>query len=365
MIEQRWSQVMQAPVPVVVLAAVDDRHGRHGLTRLAQVWADRLRAALAEPAMEHTAAVLASVPVVPLDEEGLLLRVQLADRVLAWAQAQSHAALADYVGPRSEVQDRERHLRLEVRIARGCSDDAAGGDIESARRLAGPCRVVRDLLEAGEISQRHVWPILNRTEGISDEVTVEAIDRIAGRLPRMASTGVGGSITRALAKVDSRAQAAKARAARAHNVGVTFRSLPDGLAQVTATHKVEEARLIMEIIDTTADRFLAHQGDCEPCAEAVPHEIGPARAAAHLAMVLKSDPDTAPDVAPLAAVPEPTAVHELTMVPEPAAVRSTAVKRRRGGTRRRRGETQVVMDFTTWLGLDDNPGMVTGLPIPR
>ena len=143
MIEQRWSQVMQAPVHVVVLAAVDDRHGRHGLTRLAQVWADRLRAALAEPATEHTAAVLASVPVVPLDEEGLLLRVQLADRVLAWAQAQSHAALADYVGPRSEVQDRERHLRLEVRIARGCSDDAAGGDIESARRLAGPCRVVK------------------------------------------------------------------------------------------------------------------------------------------------------------------------------------------------------------------------------
>ncbi len=80
MIEQRWSQVMQAPAPVVVLAAVDDRHGRHGLTRLAQVWADCLRAALAEPATEHTAAMLASVPVVPLDEEGLLLRVQLADR---------------------------------------------------------------------------------------------------------------------------------------------------------------------------------------------------------------------------------------------------------------------------------------------
>jgi len=59
------------------------------------VWSARLVAALAAPVTEHTAAVLASVPVGPLDEEGLLLRVRLADRVVAWAQAQVHIALAD------------------------------------------------------------------------------------------------------------------------------------------------------------------------------------------------------------------------------------------------------------------------------
>jgi hypothetical protein len=251
--------------------------------------------------------------------------------------------------------DRERHLRLEVRIARRSSDDAAGGDIDEARRLAGPCRAVRDLLESGEISHRHVWPVLNRTAGINDAVTAEAIDRIADRLPRMASTGVGGSITRALAKVDSRAQAMKARAARAHNVGVTYRSLPDGLAQVTATHKVEDARAIMEIIDTAADRFLIHQNACEPCAEAVPHEIGPARAAAHLAMVLHADFDTTPGATSGAASREDADVTTAGAAP-------SAKKPRRGS--RRRGETQVVMDFTTWLGLDDNPAMVAGHPIP-
>ncbi len=371
MIEQRWAETALTRVPVVVLATVD---ARHGLARLSQVWADRLRAALAGPVSEHTAVVLASVPVVPLDEEGLLLRVQLADRVLAWAQAQAHAALADYAGTPSADVNRERHLRLEVRIARRSSDDAAGCDIDEARRLAGPCLAVRDLLEAGEISARHVWPVLNRTAGIDDAVTVEAIARIADRLPRMASTGVGGSITRALAKVDSRAQAVKARAARAHNVGVTYRSLPDGLAQITATHKVEDARAIMEIIDTTADRFLTHQSGCQPCAEAVPHEIGPARAAAHLAMVLRADPDTTPvdpDTAPAGASVAPA--HAQGPVSGPADPTTTAAAlasvsvsagKRRRGTRRRRGETQVVMDFTTWLGLDDNPAMVAGHPIP-
>ena len=162
MIEQRWAETALTRVPVVVLATVD---ARHGLARLSQVWADRLRAALTEPVSEHTAVVLASVPVVPLDEEGLLLRVQLADRVLAWAQARAHAALADYAGAPSDDVNRERHLRLEVRIARRSSDDAAGCDIDEARRLAGPCLVVRDLLEAGEISARHVWPVLNRTAG--------------------------------------------------------------------------------------------------------------------------------------------------------------------------------------------------------
>ena len=359
MIEQRWAETAPTRVPVVVLAAVDTRHG---LARLSQVWADRLSAALAQPVTGHTAVVLASVPVVPLDEEGLLLRVQLADRVLAWAQAQAHVALADYAGAPSDDGNRERHLRLEVRIARRSSDDAAGSDIDEARRLAGPCLAVRDLLAAGEISQRHVWPVLHRTAGIDDAVTVEAIARIVDRLPRMASTGVGGSITRALAKVDSRAQAAKARAARTHNVGVTYRSLPDGLAQITATHKVEDARTIMEIIDTTADRFLAHQSSCEPCAEAVPHEIGPARATAHLAMVLRADPDQlAPTDAPDAPAHQQGSLTEPT---DPTTSAPASASKRRRGPRRRRGETQVVMDFTTWLGLDDNPAMVAGHPIP-
>ena len=372
MAEMMWRERPSLRESRVSLSVVDSPHT---LTRLSMVWSARLVVALAAPVTEHTAAVLVSVPVGPLDEEGLLLRVRLADRVVAWAQAQAHTALADYVGAHAVDRDRERHLRLEVRIARGCSDDAAGMDIDSARRLAGPCRVVRDLLGRGEISDRHVWPVLNRTLGIDDQVAQAALERIASRLPRMASTRVGGALTRALATIDPKVQARRARVARRHDVGVSFRSLPDGLAQVTATHRVEDARAIMEIVDTAADRFLDHQWSCRPCADAVPHEIGPARAAAHLAMVLRADDgtDAVVPIEPVRLVVASTVIdHEApastddgattTATTAPMVKQATAPKRRRRSSCR--GETQVVMDFTTWLGLDDNPGMVAGHPIP-
>jgi len=254
--------------------------------------------------------------------------------------------------------------------------------------------VVRDLLSRGEISDRHVWPVLNRTQGIDDQVAQAALERVAPRLPRMASTRVGGALSRALATIDPKVEAQRARVARRHDVGVSFRSLPAGLAQVTATHRVEDARALMEILDTAADRFLNHRGSCQPCAGAVPHEIGPARAAAHLAMVLRAE-DGADVVVPIeparlvvasmvldhdapagtddsaTATTATTATNSMTSTAAttattaptaPMVVQGKAPKRRRRSSRR--GETQVVMDFTTWLGLDDNPGMVAGHPIP-
>ncbi len=60
----------------------------------------RLEAALAAPPGPGSAAVLVAVPATGLGSRGRLLRVLLADKVLAWAQAGAAAALADYAGPR-------------------------------------------------------------------------------------------------------------------------------------------------------------------------------------------------------------------------------------------------------------------------
>ena len=111
MAEMMWRERPSLRESRVSLSVVDSPHT---LTRLSMVWSARLVVATAAPVTEHPAAVLVSVPVGPLDEEGLLLRVRLADRVVARAQALAHIALADHAGSYAVDGDRQRHLRLEA-----------------------------------------------------------------------------------------------------------------------------------------------------------------------------------------------------------------------------------------------------------
>ncbi len=186
---------------------------------------------------------------------------------------------------------------------------------------------------------------------------------------------VGAVVSGALAGLDPAGQGDRARTARRHDVGVAYRGLPDGLAQVVATHRVEDARAIMERLDDDADRLLAHRRDCDPCAASLPDEIGPARAAAHVGLVLggeaeppashDADADEIGDAASdsddqaqrgyVAAGTDPSApIH-----PAPAVVRAGG-RGRRAGRRSRRGELQVVLDLATLLGLAEHPGLLAG-----
>ncbi|MDA8437151.1 MAG: DUF222 domain-containing protein [Actinomycetales bacterium] len=301
----------------------------------------------------------------------LLARLRLADRVASWAAAHASAALADYAGPagpddavgelaQAQVR-RDRHLRLEVRVARGISDDAAGRDIDAARRLAADLAPVRAAWSRGEVSSRHVAVVLDRTRLCGADLTAAVLDRVGARLVSTSANRIGAVITAALAGLDPAGQADRARTARRHDVGVHYRGLPDGLAQIVATHRVEDARAIMELVDDTADRLLAHRRDCDPCAAALPDEIGPARAAAHLALVLREDAD---GTAPTAAVDTDGcagrsghAAGTATVVRTPSRGRG----RRRGS---RRGELQVVVDLATLLGLAEEPGLLASQPVP-
>jgi hypothetical protein len=303
----------------------------------------------------------------------LLARMRLADRVASWAAANASAALADYVGPagpddavgasaQAQVR-RDRHLRLEVRVARGISDDAAGRDIDAARRLATDLAPVRTAWSRGEVSSRHVAVVLDRTRLCGAGLTAAVLDRLGERLVSTSANRIGAVLTAVLAALDPAGQADRARTARRHDVGVHYRGLPDGLAQIVATHRVEDARAIMELVDDTADRLLAHRRDCDPCAAALPDEIGPARAAAHLALVRCDEPD---DRAGTAAVP--TDAEEVTVGPghAPGAGESSAARGRGRGVRRgsRRGELRVVVDLATLLGLAEEPGLLAGQPVP-
>jgi hypothetical protein len=332
----------------------------------------RLDAALAAPVAASTAVALASIDPGLLEVEDLLRRVRLADRVAGWAGAQAVAALADYAGPETagtpvgagfagmfaeaDRVARERGLRLETRIARGISDDAAGRDIDAARRLGAELAPVRAAWASGVLSSRHVHAFLEATRSCTPELTTTVLARLAPRLARIPSHRVGTEITKILLRVDPDGAAARARHARRHQVGVAYRSLPDGLGQIVATHRVEDARAMMERLDTDADTLLTHRRGCAPCAATVPDEIGPARAAAHLALVLTDtdhdhDHDTETGTRPV----------------DTDAARASGAPRRTApgrGRRSRRGELQVVIDLATLLGLARDPALLAGAPVP-
>ena len=294
-----------------------------------------------------------------LDDEGRLARLRLADRVSSWAQATAARALADYATPVAddvltvhpqEGVRRDQHLRLEVRIARGISDAAAGTDIHNARRLEHELEPVRDAWSRGQLSFRHVATFLARTEHHSPDTVTALLDDLGDRICTTPATRIGAVINAALARLDPAGQAARARIVRRHDVGVSFRALPDGLAQITAVHRVEDARALIEHIDTAADQLLAHRRSCPACAEALPDEIGPARAAAHASLLMR---DACDHTSPLPMRSEKNDDTD-------RAARGRSTRRARA----RRGELQVVLDLPTLLGLADNPGLLAGQPVP-
>jgi hypothetical protein len=249
-------------------------------------------------------------------------------------------------------------------VARRCSDDAAGRDIEAARRLASDLRPVRDSWEAGRTTGRHAWVLADRTAGCSAETIAEVLSRLGDRWETASSNQLGRQVGAVLCRVDPLGVATRARRSRTHDLGVMFRALPHGLGQIIATHRVEDARAMMERLDDDADAVLAHRRACEPCAVSIPDEIGPARAAAHVALVLADESvvEPVPATEPAgrassrpagAATPDPTSTDS-----EPRPGRARRVRRSR------RGELQVVVDLATLLGLAENPGLLGGEPVP-
>ena len=335
-----------------------------------------LRCALRNPVGPTTALDFARINPAHLNSQGLLGRVKLADRLSSWAGAQASRALSEYVGPGSDDVDADRHHRLEVRIARKCSDNAAARDIDAARRLADDARRVRDAWEQGHLSGRHVFIALERTALSEPELSHTVFEQLNDRLSEFTTAQLGTAITRTMCRQDPQGQARRTRVARRHNVGVAFRPLPDGLGQVIATHRIEDARALVEVIDDRADLLLEHRRGCNDCAEAMPDEIGPARAAAHLSLTLnlgtatqprgatatESGPVESGPVEPGAQPSEgggPNASESVNDTSGNPSARSPQNSGRRGV-----GELQVVIDLTTLLGLEQNPGLAAGHPIP-
>jgi hypothetical protein len=337
-------------------SAIDEHLGAHVARGTRRDWhrapgyppSMRLAGALVAHTSAESAVWLSQIASRDLSHEDRLRRMQLADRVSAWAQAQSAEALFDYVGGHTGSLEAENDRRFEVRVARRSTDSAAGADIATARMLAGVCRPVRELWGQGAISFRHVHAVLDRVCRVSDHLAGRVMPDVVAKLPVLPTNEVGRTVTRLLARTDPEAMAGAARIARRHDVGVRMHALADGLAEIVATLRVEDARGVMDVLDSHADGFLAHRRSCEPCAAAVPDEIGPARAHALASLVLPIEEG--------AVVPSGTTSGTVAL--------PDAGGRRRPSRSRRRGETQVVIDLPTLLGLAENPGLLGAEPVP-
>ena len=339
-----------------------------------------LEVAVSDATVVHLVGEVVAIDPGVLDRAGRLRFVLLTDKVTAWSQARSFAALAAYAGPsvgpdgdEAAEARRDRALRLEVRVARKVSDDAAGRDLDAARRLDAELRPVRAAWSCGQITSRHVAVLLDRTRLCTPELTTAVVDRIGDQLYSTPSTRIGTVVNAALAAIDPRGQAERAHHARKHEVGVTQRSLPDGLGQITVIDKIEVTRAMIELIDDDADRILVHSQHCDPCADDVPPEIGPARAAALRGIVFTgTDHDTTThdttthDTTDHDTTDHDTTDHdgETTDAPTAQARGPRPSSERRSRRRSRRGELQVVLDLATLLGLAENPGLLAGHPVP-
>ena len=193
------------------------------------------------------------------------------------------------------------------------------------------------------------------------ELTTAVLDRMGDRLTSTPSTRIGTVVNAALAGIDPRGQADRAHHARRHEVGVTQRSLPDGLGQITVIDKVEVTRAMIELLDDDADRILVHSQHCEPCAEDDPGRDRPGprrRAARH--RVRRHRPR------------HQRARHDLRdhqPVRRRSGIAADAATAGHGRTIRRvgvrgAGSCRSSSTCATLLGLADNPALLAGQPVP-
>jgi hypothetical protein len=128
---------------------------------------------------------------------------------------------------------------------------------------------------------------------------------------------------------------------------------------------------MIELIDDDADKILVHSQHCDPCADDVPPEIGPARAAAFRGFVFAgTDHDTTAHHNGTTARHDDAGAQHVndtatTTTADARSADAAAPSGQTGSRRRsRRGELQVVIDLPTLLGLADNPALLAGQPVP-
>jgi hypothetical protein len=267
---------------------------------------------------------------VTLDVEARVAVAAAWQRQAAWVAAQGARALAGVNADANLHPDADRvkgwEWRQELVAAElRWSPAVAGNRMEGARRLCEDLPQVFDLLEAGEVSERHARVVVEAVVGLNPAeaalVQAAVIEKAAGwtvpQLRRAARRAAMAAVPE-LAAIRAQEAAAQRR--------VVVRPVEDGMAELVATLPAADAECVFAALDAVA-------GAAGRAAEAAGEQPGPVGARRADALVGWAQ----------------------AALEDPAVAAATS----------RRTEAQVVIDLPTLLGLADNPGELVGVgPIP-
>ena len=172
---------------------------------------------------------------------GLQARAVEAVRVHATTAAQDGTVPQERAdgGRAASREELTRSLGSQVALARRESPTAGDRFVGMSRALAQELPAMRGLLEAGVVSERHVFEVVAQTSTLTVEDRAEADSRLAEVAARLSPRALGRAARRVAAELDAASVVARMeRAVSSRRVSV--RPAPDGMAYLTVLGPMPE-----------------------------------------------------------------------------------------------------------------------------
>jgi len=203
------------------------------------VWVARVREALAAVDVSsltdrHRLELVGELERLKGAASGLQARPVEAVRVHATTAAQDGTVPQEGAdgGRAASREELTRSLGSQVALARRESPTAGDRFVGMSRALAQEFPAMRGLLEAGVVSERHVFEVVAQTSTLTVEDRAEADSRLAEVAARLSPRALGRAARRVAAELDAASVVARMeRAVSSRRVNV--RPAPDGMAYLT------------------------------------------------------------------------------------------------------------------------------------
>jgi hypothetical protein len=193
---------------------------------------------------------------VSLDVEARVVVAAAWQRQAAWVAAQGARALAAVNVDANAHPSAERvaawEWRLELVAAEWrWSPQGAGTRMEHARRLCEDLPLILDLLDDGEVSERHAQVVVEAVVGLNEGEVAAVQAAVVGKAPRWTVPQLRRAARRAAIAAAPELAATRHEEAAAQR-RVSLRAVEDGMAELVATLPAADAEAVFAALDGCA-----------------------------------------------------------------------------------------------------------------